>query len=361
MHIYFDESGIFSNPHNKPNIASVVAALVIPSNTKVKLFKEFTALSARWQHSEGELKGKLLNETEIAATTTLLQKYDCLVEANVVDIGLHTDKELTVFQEQMAKNIATVAENEGPEDVKHELRDIARNYRKPKHPIFIESFLLLMLLPRLLNDAINYYARRSPKELKSFHLVIDGKDQNLTQFEQAWLAMAYPSLAIGKNDEPMQQIYGGDYTHLEKFYRPKEQLRDWQKENKYYDEENSVGISLRTLLRDLRFGNSKQHLGLQLADIIANGIQRALNGKLREDGYLGIGQLMIKQRWGAIRFCGIDPNIKKYEIRAFSSPFGNAIDAMVHQAKSIFLSEKQERILVAKAKRRDKKRLSYRP
>ena len=90
MHIYIDESGIFSNPNSKPNVASVVVALTVPSTYKVKLFREFSKLSEGLPTKDGEVKGRLLDEAQVASVVSLLAKYDCLVEINSIDIALHT-------------------------------------------------------------------------------------------------------------------------------------------------------------------------------------------------------------------------------------------------------------------------------
>ena len=192
MHIYIDESGIFSNPNSKANVASVVAALTLPSAYKAQVFKEFKKLSAEWPNEGGEIKGKLLGESEIASAVLLLQKYDCLVEANVIDLGIHTEEELVEFQKGMCEVIAGWATEDRSEEFKKQVAEISAALQKPKSPLFVESFLLTVLIPRLLNIATNYYARRLPKELGNYHWVIDAKEKYVTDFELAWYTTIFP-------------------------------------------------------------------------------------------------------------------------------------------------------------------------
>lgn len=105
MHIYIDESGIFNNPANKSNIASCVAALAIPSSKKVKLFGEFRALTSGWRSPGDEVKGKNLDEKQIASVVAMLQKYDVVLEITAMDLGLHTQAEIAAFKQRQADEV----------------------------------------------------------------------------------------------------------------------------------------------------------------------------------------------------------------------------------------------------------------
>ena len=73
MHIYIDEAGVFISDPN--HTATLVAALVIPTSTKVKLFQEFTAMSAPWPRYKGEIKGSKLDEPHVAQVVSLLHRH----------------------------------------------------------------------------------------------------------------------------------------------------------------------------------------------------------------------------------------------------------------------------------------------
>lgn len=132
------------------NVASCVAALIVPSTYKVKLFREFSSLSHSWPKADGEVKGKLLDETQIAATIRLLQKYDCLIEINVIDLGIHTEEDLNEFQNGVCDQIAGWVTKNQSEDAQRRILEVAAELRRPKNPIFVEGFLLMVLMPRLL-------------------------------------------------------------------------------------------------------------------------------------------------------------------------------------------------------------------
>jgi hypothetical protein len=67
-----------------------VVVLVIPSTRKVKVFKEFKALTSNWVGAGEEVKERKLDEDQIAQVVALLQRYDVVLEITAIDLGLHT-------------------------------------------------------------------------------------------------------------------------------------------------------------------------------------------------------------------------------------------------------------------------------
>jgi hypothetical protein len=355
---YIDESGIFSNPANKPNIASVVAALIVPSRNKVRVFDEFREVSAEWPHDEDEIKGRLLNERQITTTAKMLQRYDCVVEMNIIDIGIHTEEELAEFQKGMCDQIAGWATEKHPEDFKKEVGEIAAALQKPKSPIFVEAFLLTVLIPRILNIGINYYARHIPKELKGFHWVIDAKDKAVTNFETAWHKIILPSIQHQTKQHPILRIENGDYTYFEPYYHLSPELAERARKD-LEGEENKVAFDVAPIFRDFKFQDSKDVIGLQLADILANATQRALNGKLPDGGYEEIGGLMVTQEDLAIRIIRMDPKAEVYHPIKVKSPFHDPINRMLKHTKPLWGSQEQEANLARQALKRNKEKFGY--
>ena len=105
MHIYIDESGIFSNPADKDNVASCIAGLAVPTTKKKELFKQFKALTRNWRDKNGEVKGSKLDEPQIASIIALLRKFDVILELIVIDLGLHTEGEITKFKDIQGGNM----------------------------------------------------------------------------------------------------------------------------------------------------------------------------------------------------------------------------------------------------------------
>jgi hypothetical protein len=358
MHIYIDESGIFNNPENKENVASVVAALTIPSAYKVKLFRAFSELSEHLPTNEGEVKGRLLDEPQVASVVSLLAKYDCIIEINAIDIALHTEDQLAKYQEGICNAVAGWATADRPEEFKKRVAEVAAALQKPKSPLFVESFLLMVLIPRILDISMNYYARRFPKELQSYHFVVDAKEKFITNFEKAWYTVIFPSIEHQSKQTPFQRLENGDYSYLEPYYelspdRAKRAARELK------DDGSKVAFDIERVLDDFKFQDSKDNLGLQLVDVIANATQRALNGRLKEEGYATIGTLMITQQDPGLRFCVLDPNAKKYGPMKVDSPFHEPVNKILKYTKPMWASPEREAFLARQARRRRKNQLGY--
>src|SRR5688572_21539710 len=55
-------------------------------------------------------------------------------------------------------------------------------------------------------------------------------------------------------------------------------------------------VNMKQILQEsFRFSDSRDELGLQLADIVASACRRAFNGNLQRRGWEGIAQLLIKK------------------------------------------------------------------
>jgi hypothetical protein len=346
MHIYIDESGIFSNPNNNSNVASCIAALVIPSSKKVKLFQAFRNLTSEWVDSEGEVKGKNLNEEQISKVVSLLQGYDVVLEITATDLGLITQDEITDFKQRQAdKTIEHVTPEHNPNIVVqlHQLRD---NFIKMSNPLFIQAFTMFMLIPRTMRNAITYYARRTPQELKSFHWVVDAKDKNINDYERTWSLVIFPIMYSQSLKEPMSYVEGGDYSHFEERFErsDEEEIERYEAEGKF--EKGSIGaLKLELILgQSFKFQDSKSNVGLQMADILATATRRALNGTLGSSGWGNIGSLMIAQPSVLHTFKLNTGN--EEEFKTIKTPFYGVIKTYESKAKSMFLDDAQEEYLI---------------
>src|SRR5260370_39630100 len=70
----------------------------------------------------------------------------------------------------------------------------------------------------------------------------------------------------------------------------------------------SVGINAKLLLTEQRtFQDSRNALGLQLSDMLAAILRRALNDRLQYPGWKDFGGLLVRQRQPGIGFIQLGP------------------------------------------------------
>ena len=78
----------------------------------------------------------------------------------------------------------------------------------------------------------------------------------------------------------LPEAFNADYSFYEKFNS--------------VDEKSEAGTSLKLLLKDITFSAQTSH-GLELADILTNGVRRALTGNLQREGWQNMHRLMIHE------------------------------------------------------------------
>jgi len=339
MHIYIDESGIFRNPANKDNVASCIAALAVPTSKKKELFKQFKARTLNWRDKNGEVKGSKLDEPQIASIIDLLQKFDVILELIVIDLGLHTEDEITKFKEIQVNNmIGDIPPDHNPDVVKR-AQGIQAVFASMSNQLVIQANLMFLLIPRILFHMVLYYARRIPQELQWFYWMVDAKNESKNAYEDAWSTALYPVMAGQTAKNPIPFVEGGDYSYVEKFEQPDtEAIRSIEKE-KGVERGSLSAIRLGDIFeKHFEFQDSRWNVGLQMADVLANAAQRALNGRLQVAGWGNIGRLMIQRSPSPIQFVKFDPNAEKGDTSSMTdSPFYHPLKLMGAKARPVWL------------------------
>jgi Protein of unknown function (DUF3800) len=339
MHIYIDESGIFRNPANKDNVASCIAALAVPTTKKKELFKQFKALTRNWRDKNGEVKGSKLDEPQIASIIALLRKFDVILELIVIDLGLHTEEEITKFKEiQVSDMIGDIPPDHKP-DVLKRATEIQSMFASMSTQLVIQANLMFLVIPRILFHMVLYYARRIPQELQWFYWTVDAKNESKNAYEDAWSTALYPVMAGQGAQNPIPFVEGGDYSYFEQFeQKDTEAVRRIERE-KGVERGTLSSIRLGGIFeKHFEFQDSRWNVGLQMADVLANAAQRALNGKLQISGWGEIGRLMIQRSPSPIQFVKFDMNAKKGDTTSMTdSPFYQPLKLMGAKARPIWL------------------------
>ncbi len=345
MNIYIDESGIFRNTTQQSNIASVVGALVLPTSRRADIVKDFRKLTNQWHHSDGEIKGKDLDEDQIAAVVALLKRYPVCLQAKVIDLALITEAEITKFKIRQADNITANLTPTHHVNVVKQTNEIREVFLNMSNSLFIQAFLMMMLIIELVPDMAHYYARRIPQELGKFHWVVDAKDKKLTGFERAWSLALYPIMGTWSFKQPFQPIEGGDYSFLERYTTRNKGDIDYLREIAESKNQEFVGkklaiIELKELLGEsFKFQDSKKNAGLQLVDILVNAIQRALNNKLQPHGWRDIGSLMISKNETPLDLVSFNTGTEKEKVKVVVTPFYRVFQTFKQNAKSLWTAK----------------------
>jgi hypothetical protein len=301
VRIYIDEAGAFvAQPAGQP-LFSLVLAVVVPSSIELQLTDEFSRLLAGWPHQEAEIKGSKLDESQAAQLIDLVSRHDVIVQFFAVDMEMHGDKVVDDFKARQADAVTENLTSEHHPPIAAQLRGLADAIRRMPNQLFVQAFLMIELVLRVIEESTLYYVQRLPKELGSIEWVIDRKDRKITEMEKTWSTLILPMSESHFVKKPLICLRGADYSPFDARYGIRADDEEMNRHVAWTREaygiqgaDQSPGLNAGLLLSEQRqFLDSAGSLGLQLADMLAAILRRALNNRLQPEGWSRIGRLFI--------------------------------------------------------------------
>lgn len=143
--------------------------------------------------------------------------------------------------------------------------------------LYVQLVCQVDLLHDITTRAITYFAQRFPATLREFRWRIDQKNVSKTAYEEAFEKIAPALLQTRSFREPMLMVKGFDYRHFHEYEFEDGQMPDYLQTE--YGLPAVDGINVQKLIRgNLKFEDSNSSDGIQVADLLASGIRRALRG-----------------------------------------------------------------------------------
>lgn len=301
MRIYMDEAGNFVPQASGQSLFSLVLALVVPSSIETKLFGEFSALLSSWPHSGTEIKGSKLDEAQAAQLIEVVSRHDVFVDFFSVDMATHGENVVSEFKARQAAGITTHLTPEHHPPIVAQLEELAAAIRRMPNQLFVQAFLTIEIVLKVIQESTLYYVQRFPAELGSIAWTIDQKNRTITEMETTWSTLVLPMSEGHFARTPLLTLEGADYSHFDARYGiaadDKETSSHVQWMREAYgirDVERPLGLNAGLLLSEQReFADSASSLGLQLADMLATILRRAFNDRLQSSGWSNYGRLLI--------------------------------------------------------------------
>ena len=292
MHIFIDESGTFTRSQGANNV-SVVGALTIPNGQLARVERHYQSIRRDLPKDKGEVKGRGLNEAEIARVVTMLVARDVIFECSAMDLSFGTDAETIAHQTEQARKITEGLKNRH----KPPAMTLAHNLRSRLEAIppqlYAQSLVTFSLIARVLDHSTLFYAQRRPVELGAFHWVVDAKERSRTiDWEDWWSYMVMPWLQSHSVKNPSPMLIGADYSHYSRFDM---EVPDYLAKATGLAQGRTVVNIKKVMTESFRF-SANPEIGLELVDILTNATRRALVGNLKIEGWGRIPQLMIHTR-----------------------------------------------------------------
>jgi hypothetical protein len=301
MQVYIDEAGNFVPQASGLSLFSLVLALVVPSSVETKLFAEFSELLSTWPHSEAEIKGSKLDETQAAQLIDLVSRHDVFVNFFAVDMATHGESVVSAFKARQAAGITANLTPEHHPPIAAQLQELAAAIRKMPNQLFLQAFLMIELVLKVIEESTLYYVQRLPTELGNIAWIIDQKNRTITEMENTWSTLVLPMSESHFAKKPLVCLKEADYSHFDARYGiapddlEMKRHATWTREAYGISKtDRSPGLNAGLLLSEQReFKDSASSPGLQLADMLATILRRAFNNHLQSAGWSGFGRLVI--------------------------------------------------------------------
>jgi hypothetical protein len=345
VRIYIDEAGAFVHPNPPHSSFSLVLALIIPTASEKELFYELLRLRDTWPNQNIEIKGSSLDESQSAQVIRLLLRYDTLVQFIALDANTHPDPVVEDFKNRQADGVtANITREHHPGPIPH-YHQLGEAVRAMPNQLFLQAFATWELIIRTIREGTLYYVQRQPQELGDIAWVIDRKDRTITEMEDTWSTLILPLSESAFAKEPLIFITEGDYSHFDARFgfteatADPEMLRHSQWLNSVYGKppktKDWVGIDAKQLLTEQReFQDSRDSLGLQLADTLAAILRRALNNRLQFSGWKDFGGLLVRHSQPGKEFIQLGPGD---DIPRLSGHTGKVCRVLDNRAKGMIV------------------------
>ena len=279
MFIYIDESGSFVSA---PRMGSwnVVAAVAVAEASRRAVEEAVRALKGgTGTHLLAELKINEISEARYLNFLATLAKTHTLLFATATDAGANqVDKVINHQASQVAKileNLPVMKYEGGRQGVQM----LADQVGGIPPQLYVQLACQVDLLHAVVTRAINYFSQRVPATLSAFRWRIDQKNTTAkTTYERAFENIAPALLQTRSVREPSARVHGFDYRHFAAYEIAEGEMPTYLEQD--YGLKISHAMNIQKIIRgDLKFEDSKNSIGIQVADLLSSGLRKCLRGQ----------------------------------------------------------------------------------
>jgi hypothetical protein len=276
MYIFMDESGSFAPVEAGQIGLSVVGALVVAEAKWGLVEKKYRKIRPSLPMDlNGEVKGRLLNEVQVARVVRLLADSSCLFEATVIDMGKETQSGLEAHRDGQVRGITANVDASHHPNLLGQLAVLQDRLRAMPLSLYVQSVLMRQTIAEILDHAQLYFVQRWPKDLANFHWIIDGKHPaRVTDPEDWWRETLAPLLQSYSLRNPMNMLVGADYS----YFLAKYDMAMLDHLQHLVPEGQDRATNIKAIIGESFRFSSDAEPGLELVDIVTNATRRALKG-----------------------------------------------------------------------------------
>ncbi len=274
VNIFIDESGSFVW-HPKRDSWSVVVAVAVPESSRRGLAEAVARLRRSQAFHSAEIKLPQLGESRYVEFLDVLAKIDLVMFATATDSGLNTPGLVGAHRDAQVADVRSNISRMKYEGGRAGMAILAEQLESLPDQLYVQLLCQVNLIYDLIGRGINYYAQRRPATLREFRWRIDQKNTTKTNFEEAFEKLAPALLQTRSIREPFSWVREFDYRHFVSYDFEDGQKPDYLQRD--YGFPPMDGFNVQKLFRgNLKFVDSKSLDGVQVADLLASGLRRAL-------------------------------------------------------------------------------------
>lgn len=297
MYIFLDESGSFARASNE-NAWNVIVAYMMPECDWSRMQRAVTALQlAAGARQRCEIKLREVKEEDYFEFLDHLSQLHGVLFAVATDAGLHGIGQIEKHREIQAQEIVRHVDVMQHETGRQALRKLADRVRKLSPPLYIQLKCQVVLIDAVIREGTFYFVQRFPKELGKFCWRIDQKNSTKTEYEEAFEVLTPPWLQSFSLGKPFMMLEEANYGAFKRFEYPEGEAPTYLKTAYGIDIGSAGGINIGRLVgEDLKFVDSKQDHGVQVADLLAAGLRRCLRAQFNDNQRAAqlLGRLMVQ-------------------------------------------------------------------
>ena len=291
MYIFIDESGSFAKA-TKGNSWNVVAAYMTPETEIGRIRYALTELKrALGVNQEKEVKLRDLSEFHYAAFLENLSQMEGVLFVAAADAGKSNVSDIVQHRNNQAESIRKHVHLMQHESGKQAVLELSNRVQRLSPQLYIQLQCQVRLMYSVIRLGVLYFVQRRPKELGSFRWRIDQKNVRRTEYETAFETITPGLLQSISLDEPIMMLNGADYSAFKRFDYAEGEAPDYLRTTYGIDIDVSDSTNIgKVVHEDLKFVNSQQDVGVQVADLLASGMRRCLRMGFRNN--IGIARFL---------------------------------------------------------------------
>ncbi|MCG9559645.1 DUF3800 domain-containing protein [Vibrio lentus] len=277
MKIYIDESGSFVNAPDV-NSWNTVVAYAVPETETRKIRELLRLFKVRTGHkATDEIKLKNVDEAQYCDFLKDLNQLKGVAFCVATDSGCNTHKALAEHQTEQTKAVLKNKDKMIYESGKAGVQEYADKMAGISPQLYAQLYCQTALINIVINRAINYFAARFPRTLSKFCWRIDQKSTNKNDYERVFETLSPAFLQSQSIREPLIMIREFDYSAMFAFEYAEGEMPDYLE--KAYGIPVQDGMNIGKVMRDdFQFVDSKDELGVQIADLLSAGFRKCLRG-----------------------------------------------------------------------------------